>query len=107
MTEARVARCATLRATAPRSVGKSNKLVEQHREQLKQQHNDGAPSHQREGKQKEDPEEDKEDGLGFQKVKRDLRAVYDHFDNERHKTMYVMFGDSWDMTSRRIIKNLR
>jgi hypothetical protein len=34
-------------------------------EQLKQQRNDGAPSHQWEGKQKADPEEDKEDGMGF------------------------------------------
>jgi hypothetical protein len=39
--------------------------VEQYREQLKQQHNDGAPSCQQEGKQKEDPEEDKDDRLGF------------------------------------------
>jgi hypothetical protein len=39
--------------------------MEQYREQLKQQRNGSTPSCQREGKQKEDPEEDKEDGLGF------------------------------------------
>jgi hypothetical protein len=49
--------------------------------------------------------------MGFQKNKRDLKAVYSHSDsessdNERHKTLYVMFRGSWDITSRRIIKNL-
>jgi hypothetical protein len=38
--------------------------------------------------------------------------VYDHFDsessdNERRKMLYVMFKASWEMTSCRIIKNLR
>jgi hypothetical protein len=88
------------------------KLTEHYHEQLKQQCNNGVPSRQREGKQEEDPEEDKEDGLGFQKAKRDLRVVYGHSDskssdNERRKTLYVMFGGSWDITSCRIIKNLR
>jgi hypothetical protein len=88
------------------------KLTEQYCEQLKQQRNDGTPSRQWEGKQKEDPEEDKEDGLGFQKAKRDLKAIYDHSDsvssnNERRKTLYVMFKGSWDITACRIIKNLR
>jgi hypothetical protein len=87
------------------------KLVEQYREQLKQQRDDGAPFCQWEGKYKVDLMEDKDDGLGFQKVKRDLKAVYDHSDsessdNERHKTLYVMFGGSWDITSYHIIKNL-
>jgi hypothetical protein len=50
--------------------------------------------------------------MGFQKAKRDLKAVYGHSnsdssDNERRKTLYVMFGGSWDITSYRIIKNLR
>jgi hypothetical protein len=48
--------------------------------------------------------------MGFQKAKRDLKAVYDHSnseysDNERRKTLYIMFGGSWDITSRRIVKN--
>jgi hypothetical protein len=88
------------------------KLTEQYREQLKQQRGDGTPSRQREGKQKSDPEEDKEDRMGSQKAKRDLKAVYGHSDsessdNERRKTLYVMFGGSWDITSRCIVKNLR
>jgi hypothetical protein len=49
--------------------------------------------------------------LGFQKAKRDLRVVYNHSDsessdNERHKTLYVIFRGSWDITSCHIIKNL-
>jgi hypothetical protein len=40
------------------------KLVKQYREQQKQQRDD-APSCQREGKQKADPEEDKEDEMGL------------------------------------------
>jgi hypothetical protein len=59
-----------------------------------------------------DPEEDKDDGLGFQKAKRDLKVVYGHSDfeysdNEHCKMLYIMFGGSWDITSHRIIKNLR
>jgi hypothetical protein len=68
------------------------KLTEQYREQLKQQRGNGVPSHQWEGKQKADPKEDKEDEMGFQKDKRDLKTIYDHSDsessdNERHKTI--------------------
>jgi hypothetical protein len=41
-----------------------------------------------------------------------LKAVYGHFDsessdNERCKALQVMFGGSWDITSRCIIKTLR
>jgi hypothetical protein len=58
------------------------------------------------------PEEDKDDGLGFQKAKRDPKVIYDHSDsessdNEHCKMLYIMFGGSWDITSHRIIKNLR
>jgi hypothetical protein len=87
------------------------KLTEWYHEQLKQQRGDGVPSRQWEGKQKVDPEEDKEDGMGFQKTKRDLKAVYGHSDsessdNERCTMLYVMFGGSWNITSSRIIKNM-
>jgi hypothetical protein len=86
--------------------------VEQYCDQWKQQrHEDGTSSHQWEGKQKMDPEEDKDEGLGFQQAKRDLKAVYVHFDsefsdNKHRKMLYIMFGGSWDITSRRIIKIL-
>jgi hypothetical protein len=48
----------------------------------------------------------------FQKAKRDLKAIYSHSDsesrdNEHHKALYVMFRGPWDITSCRIIKNLR
>jgi hypothetical protein len=50
--------------------------------------------------------------MEFQRAKRDLKVVYNHSDsessdNEHHKMLYVMFGGSWDITSRHIIKNLR
>jgi hypothetical protein len=59
-----------------------------------------------------DPEVDKDGDLGFWRAKRDLKAVYDHSDsessdNECCKKLYVMFGGSWDITSRRIVKTLR
>jgi hypothetical protein len=49
--------------------------------------------------------------MGFQKAKRGLKGVYGHSDsvsseNERYKKLYAMFGGSWDITSRHIIKNL-
>jgi hypothetical protein len=83
------------------------KLMKQYNEQRV----DSAPSYQREGKQKVDPKEDKDDRLGFQKAKRDLKAVYGHSDsesndNERCKMLYIMFGGSWDITSCHIVKNL-
>jgi hypothetical protein len=58
-----------------------------------------------------DPEEVKDGDLGFQRAKRDLKAIYDHSDsessdNEHHKTLYVMFTGSWDINSQRIIKTL-
>jgi hypothetical protein len=55
--------------------------------------------------------EDKDKEVGFQKAKRDLKAVYvqsnsESSDNERRKMLYVMFGGSWDITSWRIVKTL-
>jgi hypothetical protein len=67
------------------------------------------PSCQREGKQKVDMEKGEE--LEFQDAKRVLEAVYgnsdsDSSDNERRKALHVMFGGSWDITSRRTVKTL-
>jgi Mor family transcriptional regulator len=58
-----------------------------------------------------DPQEEKGIEMEFQDAKRELKAVYDHSDsessdNERRKTLHVMFGGSWDITSRRIVKTL-
>jgi hypothetical protein len=87
------------------------KLTEQYRQQLKQLRDNGMPSCKWEGKQKVDPKEDKDDRLGFQKAKRDLKVIYGHSDsessdNEHRKMLYVMFRGSWDITSHRIVKNL-
>jgi hypothetical protein len=59
-----------------------------------------------------DPQEEKDIEMEFQDAKRALKAVYGHSDsessdNERRKALHVMFGGSWAITSRRIIKTLR
>jgi hypothetical protein len=88
------------------------KLAEQFREKMQQQsRQDGAPSRQREGKQKMGKREEEEE-MEFQDAKRALKAVYGNSDsessgNERRKTLHVMFGGSWDITSRHVIKTLR
>jgi hypothetical protein len=88
------------------------KLVEQFREKMQQQRQDGAPSRQREGKQKVDSQEEKDAEMEFQDAKRALKAVYGHSDsessdNERRKALHVMFGGSWAITSRRVVKTPR
>jgi hypothetical protein len=70
------------------------------------------PSRQREGKQKVNLQEKKDIEMEFQDVRRALKDVYGHSDsessdNECRKVLHVMFGGSWDITSRRIIKTLR
>jgi hypothetical protein len=86
------------------------KLVEQFREKMQQQScQDGAPSRQREGKQKIGKREEEE--MEFQDAKRALKAVYGNFNsessgNERRKTLHIMFRGSWDITSRRVVKTL-
>jgi hypothetical protein len=67
-----------------------------------QSRQDGAPSRQREGKQKIGKREEEE--MEFQDAKRALKAVYGNSDsessgNERRKTLHIMFGGSWDITS--------
>jgi hypothetical protein len=83
------------------------KLTEQFREKMQQQpRQDGAPS----WKQKVDKEKGEE--MEFQDDKWVLKAVYgnsdsDSSDNEHHKALHVIFGGSWDITYRRIVKTLR
>jgi hypothetical protein len=79
---------------------------------MQQQCQDGTPSRQREGKQKVDSQEEKDADMKFQDAKRALKAVYGHSDsefsdNERRKMLHVIFGGSWAITSRRVIKTLR
>jgi hypothetical protein len=50
--------------------------------------------------------------MEFQDAKRALKAVYGHSDsksgdNERSKALHVMFGGSWAITSRHVVKALR
>jgi hypothetical protein len=50
--------------------------------------------------------------MEFQDVRRALKVVYGHSDsessdNERRKALHIIFRDSWDITSRRIVKTLR
>jgi hypothetical protein len=88
------------------------KLTEQFCEKIQQQRQDGAPSRQREGKQKVDSQEEKDEEIEFQDVKRALKTVYGHSDsessdNEHRKTLHDMFEGSWAITSRRVVKTLR
>jgi hypothetical protein len=88
------------------------KLAGQFRDKMQQQCQDSVPSCQWEGKQKADPQEEKDVEMEFQDARRALKVVYGYFDsessdNERRKALHVMFGGSWDITSRRIIKTLR
>jgi hypothetical protein len=71
-----------------------------------------TPSRQWEGKQKVDSEEEKDVEMVFQDANRALKTVYGHSnsessDNERRKTLHVMFGGSWAITFRRVIKTPR
>jgi hypothetical protein len=97
-TAARSARCTTPHAI-PRQCWKIKKVAEQFREKMQQQRQDGAPSHQREGKQKVDPQEEKDAEMEFQDAKRALKAVYGHSDsessdNEHCKALHIKFGGS-------------
>jgi hypothetical protein len=78
---------------------------------MQQQCQHGAPSRQREGKQKVNSQEEKDTEMEFQDAKRALKAVYGHSDsessdNEHRKTLHVMFRGSWAITSRRVVKTL-
>jgi hypothetical protein len=86
-------------------------LTEQFHEKMQQSRQDGVPSHQWEGKQKVNPEEEKDVEMEFQDARRALKAIYGYSDsessdNECRKVLHVLFGGSWDITSRRIIKTL-
>jgi hypothetical protein len=88
------------------------KFVEQFCEQQKLQPcHDGTPFRQLEGKQKVAREDDKDEEMAFQYVERALKAVYDHSDfnsstDEFFKMLHVMYGGSWEITSKHIIKTL-
>jgi hypothetical protein len=73
------------------------KLTEQFCEKQQQPHLEDAPSRQQDGKQKMDPEEDKDEEMAFQNAKREMKPVHDHSessDNEHRKALHIMFGGS-------------
>jgi hypothetical protein len=50
--------------------------------------------------------------MAFQNAKREMKAIYGHSDsessdNDHRKALHIMFGGSWDITSRCVIKTLR
>jgi hypothetical protein len=62
--------------------------------------------------QKVDSQEEKDAEMEFQDAKRALKAIYGHSDSEssdngHRKTLHVMFGGSWAITSRHVVKTLR
>jgi hypothetical protein len=64
------------------------------------------------GQTKDRPKEEKDDEMAFQNAKREMKAIYDHSDsessdNDHRKALHIMFGGSWDITSRCVIKTLR
>jgi hypothetical protein len=86
------------------------KLVKQFRQKM-QQRQDGAPSCQREGKQKVDSQVEKDVEMEFQDAKRALKAFHGHSDsessdNEHRKMLHIMFRGSWAITSRHVVKTL-
>jgi hypothetical protein len=91
---------------------KIKKLMEQFREQQKQQSlQDDTPPRQQDGKQEVAHEGDGEAKMEFQNAKRPIKVVYGQSDfkssdNEHCKQLHIMYGGSWDITSWHVIKML-
>jgi hypothetical protein len=94
-----------------REIIKLAKRVSERREQASK---DGSPPRRRPGKEKVD-EGDAAAGerdLGYQSPEGVLKGVFtgdsdSGNDNDRRKKLYVMYGGSWELTSRRNVKSLR
>jgi hypothetical protein len=98
-------------ATECREIIKLTKRVSERREQSSK---DGSPPHCRPGKERVDDGDVAagERGLRYQSPEGGLKDVFtrdsDSGDNnDRRKKLYVMYGRSWELTSRRNIKSLR
>jgi hypothetical protein len=103
-----------------REIIKLAKRVNERREQTSK---DGSPPRRRPGKEKVDDgdvaagERDlgyqsPEGDLGYQSPEGDLKDVFtgdsdSGDDTDRYKKLYVMYGGSWELTSRRNVKSLR
>jgi hypothetical protein len=83
-------------------------------EQRVQPSKDDSPPHRRPGKERVDDGEvaTGERELGYQSPEGDLKDVLTEGsdsgdDSDRRKKLYVMYGGSWELTSRRNVKSLR
>jgi hypothetical protein len=98
-------------ASECREIIKLAKCISERREQASK---DGSPPRRRPGKEKVD-EGDAAAGerdLGYQSPEGVLKDVFtgdSDFgdDNDRRKKLYVLYGGSWELTSRRNVKSLR
>jgi hypothetical protein len=94
-----------------REIIKLAKHVSKRREQSSK---DGSPPHLRPGKERVDDDEvvAGERELGYQSPEGDLKDIFtgdsdSRDDSDRRKKLYVMYGGSWELTSRRNVKSLR
>jgi hypothetical protein len=94
-----------------REIIKLAKRVSERREQTSK---DGSPPRRRPGKERVDNGDvaTGERDLGYQSPEGVLKDVFtggsdSGDDNDRRKTLYVMYGGSWELTSRRNVKSLR
>jgi hypothetical protein len=99
-------------AIAPRNAVRSSSL-KRVSERRGQSSKDSSPPHHRPGKERVDYDEVAagERELGYQSPKGDLKDVFtggsdSGDDSDRCKTLYVMYGGSWELTSRRNVKSL-
>jgi hypothetical protein len=90
------------------------KLAKRVSERCEQSSKDGSPPRRRPGKERVDGGEVAagERELGYQSPEGVLKDIFtgdsDSGDNgDRHKKLYVMYGRSWELTSRRNVKSLR
>jgi hypothetical protein len=98
-------------ASECREIIRLAKRVSERREQPSK---DGSSPHHRPGKERVDNDEvtTGERELGYQSPEGDLKDVFtgdsdSGDDNDRRKKLYVMYGGSWELTSRRNVKSLR
>jgi hypothetical protein len=90
------------------------KLAKRISERREQASKDGSPPRRRPGKEKVDKGDAAagERNLGYQSPKQVLKDILtgdsdSDDDNDHRKKLYVMYGGSWELTSRRNVKSLR
>jgi hypothetical protein len=94
-----------------REILKLAKCISERREQASK---DGSPPRCRPGNEKVDEGDvaARERDLGYQALEQVLKDILtgdsdSGDDNDRRKKLYVMYGGSWELTSRRNVKSLR